>query len=394
MKKTILLLLLAFAAQGPLRAQLVLDESTSQYQLNATVDYDSTYAYPPSTPRPALGANQTWNLSNAPIIPNTYYVYLMLQPGSNDFPESDLIVNSFTPIAGNTYFADNQQIVTEEGRFEIGQRIKRQAIPVGGLTGNPADSLVFPTQNVVYDRPERLIVFPTSLGQTWRDTFQKKHNFRLSVTPFGLNNVPGERRSRWILHREVISWGNMTVRNAANMPSATHPVVGIRTTRIIRDSFFLLGQPAPATLLAAFGLQQGQIGGTYIEEYYRANEAVPLCEVVFSNINFDAINDFATHLERVGSASSNTNTAPALRLEHKIYPNPTAASGMLRVDLGGQSGNWQFELNSFDGRTLLQQQVQDGSTLPLNASLPPGLYAYRLWSQQDAATGSGVLEIK
>lgn len=369
---SIIIIMLLLFGQASAFGQITITSANCKFA--APPQVDTFEVLPVTTPRPSVGADQVWDLSSA--TPQSQVFYNYFQPNKTDFPKASLGLYAVTSFSQLDYGYALQRGVEPTGFYEYGQQLSRQALPIGGLTGNPLDSVVFLQQAVKYAGAYRPYMFPLTMGTAWKDTFRLTVKFNLTVSAFGLNKVSGERRSVWTEDQSVVSWGSMTVRNAAGFKSAPQPVLCIRRTEIIRDSFFLAGQPAPAALLTAFGLQQGQISRVYEELYVRENESSPLCYASFSDQNFNKLVELATHNERVGGPTSSADgpaPAPSLRLA----PNPVTTGQTLRLDLGEHTGDFRFELLDALGQTVLAQTVAGSAEVP-TAGLCSGLYFCRL----------------
>jgi hypothetical protein len=380
---TLLLLCGGLAAWG----QITLTQANCQFAPPPAVD--TFFELPLTVPRLLSGAGQVWDLSG--FAPTGGVVYEYGLPEQSAFPKATLGQKAVTPFSQLSYTQFNQKGVEPGGWIEYGQALERQSLPIGALTGNSLDSLIFPKQTTTYAGRFRLYQLPLTMGTAWKDTFRLALKFNLTVTAFGLNKVPGERRSVWAIDQRAVAWGSMTVRNRAGLKSDPHQVLCIRSAQVIRDSFFLAGLPAPAALLTAFGLQQGQIDRVYEEIYVRPNEASPLCYTEFSDAAFSNMSDIYTHFERVGGPTSSVPEAFAIGL--RMYPNPVAAGQALRLDLGEQTGDFRLEVLDALGRRVLAQNVAASADLP-TLGWAPGPYFYRLSDSAGRTAASGRVAVE
>jgi hypothetical protein len=391
MKKTCFFYLIALSLTAPVHAQFVLTEAECQYDITGSPDVDSIYSLSTNFTRPTLGAGQNWDFSSVPVSFNSYYRHYI--PDADAFPGTTLMRWAFTPISQLEYVHLGQQTVTTEGRFEHGVHIRRQALPIGAITNTPTDSLIFPKQSAYYSAPERLLVFPTELGDTWADTFQFTTDFSLTVGGFGLFNAPGQRKAYRTIQYEVVASGNMVVRNTSGSPSAAHPVICVRYQVHNVDSFFLAGQPAPALLLGAFGLQQGMVGNVYEELFYRADEPTPLMGIGYTDANYTVINEAFTHHERVGMLSNTGETTVLTNV--LLGPNPVAAGEMLQVTVDQAAGKvYEFTLTDALGRRVLQTQFSSSGAIAIPADMSVGMYYYQVVNTDANAATSGVLMVR
>lgn len=168
------------------------------------------------------------------------------------------------------------------GFYEVGATMDAQNISLLPFTGNPNDVLAFPAQNDILPTPRIKMQFPCTFGNSWEDETYYNTIFNLTVTAFGLNNIPGNHKQIVLENSEVLGWG-MAMIPKNNGTSIPYKVLYIRHIETVIDSFFLGGAPMPANLLAAFGLQQGSSKAYYSYKLYRENTSLELFRLSAEN---------------------------------------------------------------------------------------------------------------
>lgn len=393
MKQTFTLLALGLLAL-PALAQSPITLTQSTFPVSAT----STEQYQPASTAgvslPATGANQSWD-------------YRTLTPSGSAYTDLNLSVPPNSGISGAQWTRARQAVfgniayvytgyyaLASTGRMALGRTVTRQAASIASRTGGANDSLVINRQTVLYGSGTSGVVdFPLPLTSGGRS----QTNFRFGVTgtltaaAVGLNRAPVRIVQRYTFVDSVAGWGTVRI-PVAGRPTGSDPlpVLLIRSRTIRQDSVYLNGQPAPAALLAAFGVTQGAVTATYYDHFWRTGSSQPLLELFYPNRQYTTPNyvDYSTESNvLVVKASS------ALAAQWQAWPNPLAAGQALRLALPGAQPTQPVQLTLTDalGRQLLQEQLPllgGGATLPAAATqaLPVGLYT--LTVQQGAHRAS------
>lgn len=331
------------------------------------------------------GVNQNWDLGTVTYSGNTYYD--RLTPTNTTFAGATYRSGLFTTFAGGLqYVTSGYYTLSNAGLQRIGEEVRvRQALPIGAVTGNNADSVVFPVQTISYtggSTPE--LVFPATIGSNWSSSVGSTLNFNLTVTSQGLNNVPGQRRILRTANDTVVGWGRMRVLNeATGQPSGWMNVLQVRSRATVRDSFYLGGSPAPATLLAGFGLSQGQITNVTYVDFHRASEFSPLVELTYNASNSTGLpSRMIVSQMRLASPTSigGVDAADDVRL----FPNPVRG-GAVSVKLpAGQA--FRYQIISVTGTVLgegtLEASAAGKASVAMSADAPTGIYYLTLHNER------------
>lgn len=261
--------------------------------------------------------------------------------------------------------------ITAAGYQRFGENMARQAFGLGTLTGNTNDSLVFNQQVVTYSAPRTMIAFPATTGSTWSSNYNYHTGFAITVAMYSLNNTPGERRTYVERADSVKGWGQMRVKDASGHATGYMDVLAVETSVKVKDSFYLAGSPAPAPMLSAFGLSQGQIENTYYTYYYRAGEIDPVLTIEYDNASRSNIVSSYTHTDRLPSDVKNM----ALSGDIKLYPNPSANGDITLYAQELNSGSWTYEVMNIAGQIIAVGHLQANNG---NATLHISNYAQGL----------------
>ncbi len=329
----------------------------------------------------AGGANATWDLSAATYNPGGS-ISTRLAPSGTAFPTASYLINLYYNFAGPLSYAVQQYVGLEPtGMKRLGETVPmRQALPIGALTGNTADSLIFPQQVSPYTPAEVMIPFPATAGSHWSTTAKYSTAFNLTYTAAGLVNAPCQKRTTRIVTDTVTGWGRMRIRTAAGTTSGYMDMLQVRRHLTVVDSFFLGGSPAPATLLAGFGLTQGMTTEQYRVLFHRVGELSPLVSVYYPNATYSGApitDNFFVHQQRL-AAPTGIGAVPAADLGVRLFPNPAIAGSELRLAIPAAVGRAEYVLMDATGRIaaagVLDKAAEKIITLP--ASAPAGMYYF------------------
>lgn len=361
------------------QAQITLDYSNApsdaQCQIPDTMDRIKMNTLPDVTPK----ANANWDITTA-TDSNVYSNFFNRPANSATFPTATFVIPRHYIInAGLMYDFDAMRDVSTAGIITLGEHINRQAIPLVSITTNPNDSLVFIDQDIVYNAPEHKIKYPCTMGTKWRDSVVLVTKFNLTVTSSGLNNTPGERKATRITDYEVTGWGKMRVNDHKGNATGYTDVLVVDRTEVTTDSFFLGGMPAPPSLLAAFGVTQGQTQPQYKRFYFRAGEYVGLLEINYEDAAFTKVEQIRKHSQRLEPTSVNTINKEQI----SIYPNPVI-KGSFTVNIDGPEDNFSYQIFNVTGQLAETGIVPSNGLIEIKQNLPAGTYIIKLTSSEGA----------
>jgi len=195
MKKELLIaasLLLPFC----LSAQITLTSSNAPSlavcQANDTANTtEVTGTLPDLSPK----TNATWDLTS--LVDSYAYLNIKAAASSSAFPSAKFTIRAYYPFSALQYWFLKMNAVTPGGIMSYGEEIERQALPIGMLTGDPGDSLVFPQQNIVYSPARTELKYPCTMSTNWTSPSSHSTAFELTIAAYALNKTPGERRSKF-----------------------------------------------------------------------------------------------------------------------------------------------------------------------------------------------------
>ncbi|MCB9045267.1 MAG: T9SS type A sorting domain-containing protein [Chitinophagales bacterium] len=376
MKKS-LLVIAGLTFSMALQAQITLNSSnapsTAQCQSNDTFRKLSTTGLPDLSPK----TNATWDLTGIADL-GSFFTYNGVA-SSGAFPNATFTLSRKYLFSALSYNNISMFGITGSGIIDYGEHIDRQPLSIGALTGDPGDSLVFAQQDIIYSPSETVIKYPCTMSTTWTDVNSFNTKFNLTVSAYSLNNTPGERRTVRTEKKTVKGWGKMKVDDENGNPTGYMDVLLVELERSVKDSFYLGGSPAPAPLLTAFGVSQGQVLDEYFRFFYRAGEFKPLLELEYTNSSFTTVSSAEVHSERLAPTSVNTISKEQIN----IYPNPVA-NGSFTVKVDGAYKSISYQLYNMTGQVVAANILPANGTVSLPADVPAGNYFIKLQTEGGA----------
>lgn len=384
MKKS-LLVLGCIALSQYAQAQITIDfsnaPSIAQCQIPDTTDRIKFNTLPDVSPK----TNATWDLTTS-ADSNIYSYVTNRAANSPAFPSATFVIpRQYVINAGLRYDFEAMKNVTNNGIVVLGEHIDHQGIPLGSITGNTSDSLVFTNQDIVYNVSEYYIKYPCTMGIKWTDDVKFSTKFNLTVISSGLNNTPGVRKSHRETTNEVKGWGKMRVNDYKGNPTGYTDVLVMDRVETTTDSFFLGGMPAPASLLAAFGLTQGQTVNICKRFFFRAGEYRGLLELRYEDATFTKITEIYKHSQRLKPTSVSKIETQNIT----IYPNPIT-NGTFTVKVNELNSDLTYELYNITGHMVVAGVLPANGKVSLPSSVTAGNYFIKL---QTADGAYGVKQI-
>lgn len=334
-------------------------------------------------------ANGKWDVTSAEVGPLIYY-YERFETSNKNFPSANYEKTISYLFAGSMEYSTTALMVADNSIVgALGEEIlEEEVLPLASVTGNSGDQLIFPKQVIRYNETEREQVFPMTYNDNFKNTVQFTTKFNLTIAAFGLNNVPGERRTVRTTKDTVIGWGTIKVKHFRSKRVYEIPVLQVVEWATLQDSFYLGGNPAPAQLLAAFGISQGQQLSRRYTRFYRANEISPLVELHHVDAS-DDVHRVDVQQEGLDQGSVNvidiTNTVKPV-----FYPNPSG-SNTITVVRPESGGNWSYAISDVFGRTLIQGDLKQAATEVDIQNLSSGNYIVRYYLEGNASSSGSVL---
>lgn len=336
---------------------------------------------------PAEGEGQEWDFSAQQPLETRVREYLSaaadtVLPNAFQKENTNLFFQAF-PIPTTIYTA-----LDDEGWYDLGRVTNTVKYPIAQITGSPTDTLAFPGFTQEYPGRINSIQFPLAYGDEWEQMHIEQTPFELTVAAFGLNQTPGRNVRSITERREVVGSGEIRLPRGENEPQLAAEVLLIKVTTTALDSFFLGGAPAPAPLLGAFGISQGQVSVLIRYVFYRPGAGAPVAEI-YGDTRYIV---YRPQLAET-PVSITENFLPAVR----YYPNPIAAGTPLTIEAGQPIGSGQVEVLDLQGRRVFRKvfSAEGGQslTLELPANLHTGLYVYHLRNTAGQLIWSGRLQV-
>lgn len=341
--------------------------------------------------RPGTGANQTWNYSGATLAgPVTTATYIAA-PANAAFPTATRAYNYQTAFGPATVNGIEYQSLNANGLQDLGFVLPVQRFSLTALTGGTNDSLVIPAQTNSYASSANYVVkFPLTTGSRQVNTYRGVATGLLTVQLLGFNRQPMRVVQRVTRVDSVAGWGTIRVPAATGGGATAAIPVLLRRSRFIEvDSVYQGNQPAPAFLLAIFGINQGQVTTTFFDRFYRENSSQPLASFGYSDRTFQTLT--GASFSREANLVTTTRGSLATQAGGLLaYPNPSL-DGQLTVALGNaQQQPVQLTVRDLRGRRLRVAAATTGQPTDALRGLAAGTYVVDV---QDRSGATSVLKV-
>ncbi|MDO7877423.1 T9SS type A sorting domain-containing protein [Hymenobacter sp. ASUV-10] len=350
------------------QAQTAITLTQSNFPATATATDSWNNALATNVAAPGLGANQTWNYASLQGVAPDVRSYAAPAAGS-PFPAATRTVNSSLTLGVINLNRTSYQQLSASGLSNLGQSNPTQRYSLQQVTGSSSDSLIVPAQSATANY--QIVSFPFTTGSRLRQTYRVGVIGRVKVPAFFLNNAPMRLVQRIVRVDSVAGWGTVLL-PAASGGTASVRALLVRRKYVQTDSLYLNGQPAPAALVSALNLQQGQQTVYYSDWFYRENSGQTLLELYYPNASYQAPNEIYYSTE----ASLVSATRSALTLTGiSAYPNPSASNQPLQLAaLDGQRQTVTLTVRDVLGRTLATGTGITGQPTSILNGLPHGNY--------------------
>ncbi len=271
------------------------------------------------------------------------------------------------------------------GVHDIAVDILEQNNTLQPFTGNINDSIFIPAQSYIINEPRRIVDFPFTANSAWSSSSRRVTEMVFNIPSYGLNYAPVQHAYTWVRQDTIVGWGKMRV-YTADGPSIYYDVLMDKISEHTVDSFYLNGTPAPALLLAAFGVAQGQITEeVYRYNFYRKGSFNYLASYFYDNDEtFSNILNAFIHTDDIETAP------PSAVLEEAtyatvLYPNPTLGSEINIKFLGKSIDAGSYTITDAMGRLVQDGPLEIQGTdlrVRMNGILPIGSYFITLKNKE------------
>ena len=336
--------------------------------------------------------NGSWDLGSTALLAAPFtYTYKAKTSGFSTASFSYSMAYEIGTSFGIEYTCWRNVQQSSTGVVILGEEIlKRQAKPLGAITADPLDSIVFGQQTMAFSSSLPILKLPATMSSKWGATAVRTVGFNLTVDAYSLNNTPGQHKQIRNSLDSVVGWGRMKVPIAGKAASAWIPVLQVRHSDIILDSFFLAGSPAPDPLLNAIGVMQGQSNTVSRTFFYRAGAYRPLVEAVHIAPSHSS-NVSKLYLHALDLPEESTGISSTTLGDVRIYPNPVR-NGKLHLDISGRAtAGWSYSLININGQQVAQGQLAltaatHSCEINLPQGLQPGIYYITLSHANEPST--------
>lgn len=337
---------------------------------------------------PTEGASQQWDYSSLPYAVNsTPGLYEANHP---DFPNA-VIYKSYLPVFDvYQYQRDDYYEQNDNGRYRVGSVFNNIGFSITDKTGGALDSLWFGGVIAGYDDGEDLEVkFPLEFETAWNAGYTTSSPFQLSVAAFGLSQTPGELIQIVTKEYEAVGYGELVLPNPNGDPSDPINAILVKAYTSYIENINLNGAPAPAALMAAFGLTQGTV--TSFNEYFFYT---PNYQDEVMSLSPDTQSGFyridATTLD-IPMLENNYNKLAG-------YPNPIASGELLNISTDYNSEIGSIRISDMYGRLVYNETLESNNNesikIAIPAQLTKGIYLYQLNATDGQLIGADMLHVK
>lgn len=335
---------------------------------------------------PAVGNNLVWDYSNlniSGVTDSSYYITGNFPILSSAKFIYDKQPKAFTQFLGYSY--DQYLTLDSSGIKEVGIHVPAINYGIGALTGNNADTLYI-LDNLIDEQtnPVTLMPLPYTVGTYVNTVTRYVVEMQLTLSANSMNKVPLQHVFNYHRTDSVIGWGTLKL-PLVNGFITEFPVLQTRIVEYPIDSFYLNGTPAPDTLLAKFGLAQGQMIGAYRYRIhlYRENLFGYQMRFNFTDTTFSTLHNTGGAYIRKEFPIATGISSPNFNNEITAYPNPVTGGGFY-ISTNGTENIEEITLSDISGRIVYQTSLNlsDNIYVPLNENLPYGLYLLKVFDAQ------------
>ncbi|GAB3588614.1 T9SS type A sorting domain-containing protein [Hymenobacter daeguensis] len=334
------------------------------------------------------GASQTWDYRTLTAAGAPYTIAYLPVPSGSPFATAQWARARTAALGSFSYNFTSYYQLNSTGRLGLGRTILRQATSLGLLTGNSTDSVVVSRQTIPFTTasgtPYRDIPLPLTAGSREIGNLRFGTTGILTVAALGLTRAPFRIVQRIVQVDSVAGWGTARVPVAGSSTgSAPLAVLQVRERIVQQDSMYLNGAPAPALLLAALGLTQGQTRTYFTDLFFRSGSAQPVLDLYYNSRLFGTPNaaDYSTESTLLASRLS----AAAAGLA--IVPNPgSTATATVLMALDGRHEALRLTVRDVLGRVVASAPARTNEPIPVLDGLPAGTYLLEILSNAGAAS--------
>lgn len=341
---------------------------------------------------PTEGADQVWDYSALTTTGSTQRVH---SDATSDPVFTDALNSYQTNLSfqGFNIPITRYEAIDGNGWHVDGQSISEISYPLTLVTANPNDTLGFTERNDLYTGRINTVRFPCSYQVQWAGTHEERIDFWLTIASASLNQAPGYRKRLLNDSRDVVGYGKLLIPDFGGGVTDTMDVLQIKVFQETIDSFFLMGNQAPDSLLTDFGLTQGSIARDTFYVFYRADYSGTVLNL---NIAGGAITS-AFYRPQADDVLS-TGLTERQWTDMQYYPNPVSIGEKLTIKMP-MDGSGARKVTMLD---LLGRQVSvaplpsqaDVYRLEIPAGTQPGMYIVLVTDETNTAISQLKLQVR
>lgn len=325
----------------------------------------------PGIALPAEGGGLVWDYSD---ITTTNTAFSVHTDATAD-PVFTEALNSFDvnmSFLGQNVPARMFEAIDSSGFHNDGMSISEIIYPLGLFTSDPSDSVRILQRDDVYQGRINPVRFPCAYQIQWSGTHVEQLDFALTLASANLNEAQGFRRTILTDSRDVLGYGKLLIPDFNGGTTDTMDVLQIKVFQQTVDSFFLMGSPAPDSVLTDIGLTQGAVRMDTFYVFYRADYSGTVLELDIEN---GAVSK-ATYRPQADNVVNTGIAEELVTLDMKFYPNPIASGQQLNIVMPTNTlGNYKVTMLDLMGRQLTVATLEHEHTyLDIPAGTPTGMY--------------------
>ena len=354
---------------------------------NDTVKY--VYSTGTFTQLPLSGSSVVWDFSGISSGGMNYTYYA--NSTDNTYPtavfNSTLTNFSLFSLTSNYYYKN-----IDSGFMSVGSSINPNGFSISTYTKGATDSLLFPSSKNYFSNCPHL-QYPLTASSAWQFEQVYKTNFTLTVAAFFLNKTPGMEVEYSTEKYTVVATGNALIKNPSGNNTQYNSLL-IKHDVTNLDSFLLGGSPAPAFLLTAFGLTQGNIT-TFTNYFLIAKGSVTPIAMLYTTAGSPDLITGLNFLEPFSVTSVEDLTGS---VQTSAYPNPVSGNNFSINFNKTDNSAWSMKLYSSFGEEVYNTSVNAGSgetTLKIyTPNLTNGFYFWSVQNDQSAEMYRGSIVVQ
>ncbi len=320
---------------------------------------------------PLPSVNQSWNYGSYVVAGSSAFQFLNVRedyfPGANMRREgaADYIKGNFIPY--DVYYN-----LDADGFKEMGRHYFEFGLDLEYVSGTPGDSLYIPEQNVsATPQPAYQLRYP----QTYTDQYNYDVTYSVegmvTFSLAGYDHLPFVKKTTEMYEVTAAGWGTAVVPAPGGVSEAL-PALLQRVKITVTDSFFVDGQPAPAPLLAFFGLPSGA-AVTFSHTYlYHGRSFMPLLHFQHNDGDFGPVDNLYLIYDELGTTGVDEVAADP------VMPFPNPCTDWLFVPVT-EAGTF-IKLYDLNGREIVSRYFPQAglAELYIPSEIKSGLYLLQI----------------